>query len=715
MRKEKAALPEVYGSSVADPFTIWVTRKRISPEKAMAVYSGWVYACIRAIAQDVSAIPFHLFKIGEEHDEQLYEHELLDLLDGVNPDMTGLELKYMTVAHLETVGNAFWFLEGVTDDLKTKPTAIYPLIPSWVRVHVNHDTFPSKVSHYEYRYYGRIYRFERHQILHFKYPDPADPHEGIGTVQAIAQWIDQDNYAIEFNRRFFLNGARLGGFLQSESAYTPEQLEYLQKSFESIYKGVENAYRVAALPKGTEYKSASESQKDMDFANLMDKMRDRNLSGFRVPRTALGITDDVNRANAEATNYVFALRVIKPAMTMMTAYINEFLVPRYGEDIYLDFENPVPEDRLQRIEEMKAATAGAPVMSPNEAREEYFGLDPVEGGDELQRPFNLLALGKPKPKATDHPAKKNGRAKLSKFARAAKKRHSISQDLATRLTEEIKQFNIKLAEVKQKHIGTLSDDEYETLWKAFVARVTPYETAQREAVQNFNADQQKEVLKNLPDAIKAFNRETKISKLDLFDKDKWIAALVSLSSPILTDLMAKEGKEAAALLGIDDFDIMTPAVREALERSIGLMSRKYNETTLDLLKEKIDQGLADGLGITELSDLVRDIYEFSDEERATVVAQTETFRVANEATKQAWKQSGLVKSIKWYTSADERVCPYCRPLHGKIVGIDENFFNKGDTVEGGENPPLAIEYDDVGAPPLHPRCRCYTRPEDIEI
>ena len=97
------------------------------------------------------------------------------------------------------------------------------------------------------------------------------------------------------------------------------------------------------------------------------------------------------------------------------------------------------------------------------------------------------------------------------------------------------------------------------------------------------------------------------------------------------------------------------------------------------------------------------------------MARTETFRIANDATQEGWKQTGVVKSIKWYTAADERVCPYCDPLHGKVVGIDENFFEKGDASGGSDGTTIPLEYEDVGNPPLHVSCRCYIRPEEISI
>lgn len=698
-------------SGGSDPFIIWRSHKKVPVDRAFEVYAGWVYACIRAIAEEIAAMELQLFKIGAEGDEEVFEHEVLDLLDAVNPHQTGIELKYSIAAHLEVVGNAYVYLEGVKSE-KDKPTALYVLNPAKIKVVVNRNVFPTAVEKFQYRTETKVYEFKPYEVLHIKYPDPSDPFEGIGTVQTIAQWIDADNYAMEFNRRFFLNGARLGGFLESENAHTPEQLEYLKKSFEAIFKGVENAYKVAALPKGTKFNAASETQKDMDFTNLMDKMRDRILAGFRVPRTALGITDDVNRANAEATNYVFALRTIKPKMELIVSYLNEFLIPRYGDDVYLAFADPVPENREQRIQEMQAAVGQQPVISVNEAREEYFGLEGVENGDEVSRPFQFsLSAGKPKPKSTKRTGKKtNGRIRTTRHAKNAKTRKEIAAEIAKKLAKDVLEFQANVR--KSKNITTLSDGEYEMLWKGFVTRVTPYENLIKEAIRVFNSKQRKQAEQNLGDAIKSAKA---IDKRALFDKEEWVGLLVDLSEPILAELMEKEGAEAAALLGASDINIMTPEVRKALKRSLELMSDSYNETTLNLLKERLEEGLEEGLSLAELKDRIAEVYEFSDERRAEQVARTETFRIANDATHEGWKQTGVVKSIKWYTAADERVCPWCDPLHGKVVGIDENFFEKGDTTRGSDGTTLELEYDDVGNPPLHVSCRCYIRPEEISI
>ena len=407
-RSSKAAIPSVSASGSADPFAIWrPSSGKVSADRALDVFSGWTYACIRAIAEEIAAIDFELYKVKRDGDyERIYDHDILDVLAGSNSVATGMELLYTIAAHLEACGNAYVYLEGVKNDTD-EPTSIHILNPGRIKIMLTKE-FPTRISKYVYRHGTKEQEFEPFEILHIKYPDPQNSFEGVGTVQAAAQWIDADNYAMEFNRRFFLNGARIGGFLESDANRTPEQLEYIKKSFENIYKGVENAHKILALPKGTTYKEGGQTQKDLDFANMMDIMRDRILAAFRVPRTALGITDDVNRANAEATNYVFALRTIKPKMQLIVAYLNEYLVPRYGDDIVLGFADPVPENREQKIAEMAAAVGNAPVMSVNEARERYFNLEGVEGGDDVSKPFNFLTMGGPRPKSENRPAAKTG-------------------------------------------------------------------------------------------------------------------------------------------------------------------------------------------------------------------------------------------------------------------------------------------------------------------
>jgi HK97 family phage portal protein len=707
VRKEKASIPSVHSDGGGDPFAIWRgSTKPVSADRAFAVYSGWVSACIRAISEEIAGMRFELYRVLRDGTwERVDTHEVLDLLDAVNPTTTGTELRFLTGAHLEAIGNAYWYLDGMTSE-NSKPTAIYPMNASRVKVLVNRNSFPSQVSGYEYQLQTKKIHFEPWQILHFKYPDPSDMYEGLGTVQTAAQWIDADNYAMEFNRRFFLNGARPSAILETETGYTPEQLTFIKSSFKEAYAGVDNAHKPIALPKGVTFKEAGQGQKDMDFSHMADMMRDRILAAFRVPRTALGITEDVNRANAEATNYVFALRTIKPKMDMICSYLNEFLIPRYGDDLVLTYEDPVPENRQERIAEMQSAMAGQPVMSVNEARDSYFGLDPIENGESVMQDFSKIPLGKPTAKQIRRPMVRTMRK--NRATRNAEVRKEAVVSLAQVATDALKSAVVKGTKDAQG-VADMTDDQYEVVHKQFLSRVAPYESLYTSKIKEMHRAQYKDVVENLENATKS----KAVKKGDLVDKDKWVGVTFDLELPIAMEIAGKEGMAAAALIGQQGVDVLTPEMRKVIEKAVRLMAKTYTDTTLELLKTKLEEGIKEGKGLTELKETVRQVYEYSDEVRATRVARTEVFRVANLGAKEAWKQSGVVKTIKWYTSGDERVCEFCGSMHGKVIDVEADFFKKGDTLVGSKGTLLPMDYADVEAPPIHPNCNCYTRPETI--
>src|ERR1700727_881742 len=119
--------------------------KSVDPAKAMGQFNNWSYAAVNAIARDVSNIQLRLYQVkGTEH-EEVDDHPLLTLLEGVNETMTGVEFKYVLAAHLELTGNFFAYLDGSTGPT-SQPRALHPLNPGSVRIKLVKGLFPPKIS-----------------------------------------------------------------------------------------------------------------------------------------------------------------------------------------------------------------------------------------------------------------------------------------------------------------------------------------------------------------------------------------------------------------------------------------------------------------------------------------------------------------------------------------------------------------------------------------
>jgi HK97 family phage portal protein len=730
----KAEIPNVSEKSetLGDSLAIYkpTGAKTVDAAKAMGNFTGWTFAAVNAIAREASNIQFRLYQIkGDDHIEQ-DDHPLLTLLEGVNEHMTGPELKYTTLAHLELTGNCYWLLDGVTND-RTPPRAIYLLNPGRVRVKLNKSSFPYKLDHYEYTLDGKIFRFQPYQILHLKYPDPNDSFVGVGFVQSIPSWIDTDNYAWEHNRKYFLNGASFGLYIATQTNIEG-QIERIKQGFRDAHTGVENAHKIPALPKGVDLKSAGMTQRDMDFKNLADATRDRILAAAGVSKTILGTAEsDTNRATAETADYVFSKRTIKPKMLLFVSYLNEFLVARYGDDLYLTFLDPTPEDKAARTTEMQAMVGSQPVMTVNEARQNFAGLGPVNGGDKLMAPAAMAPVGQTEtpegeeiapgaagegnsPKAVRAKAKtvEGWDANAVRIRTGGKTAYSGVRDMRRALVKAFEKQLDKAPEFQTKSLKDLTHSEYMEHWKRFADRSERAEEELKKIFRGINAKQKEEVLANLPDA-------TGIKKDlgELFDPQEWVGITIDLATPVLTALAKDEATAALAMVGAQHQDILADeATRDALERGIAKMADSYNETTLSQLKEVLGEKLSQegGTNLSELTNAVDGVYSFADDRRAGLIAKTEAFRSANWANKTAWQESGVVQTVKWYTAEDAHVCQFCAAQDGKEIPIEQNFYDAGDAIKGADGGIMTADYGDIGAPPLHPDCRCYIRPETIQ-
>jgi HK97 family phage portal protein len=694
-----------------DPLAIYAPSNsgNVNAKRAVEAYIGIPFAMIRAIQDEIANIEWKVYRINSKGENvELPEHELLDLLYGVNDYQTGVEFKHILAGHLELVGNFYGLMLGQSGqpvkNAKEKPTQLHILNPGSVKVIKDKSQFPWRLSRYDYTLEGSIYHFAPYQILHIKFPNPNDNFEGIGTLQAVAEWVDLDHYVVDHNRKFFLRGARKSGVIETEMT-GEDQLETLSKSWNEKHSGTQNAWGTPVLPKGVHFVDDKMAIKDMDFKNLCDEAFQHLAMCFRVSHTILGTAEsDTNRATAETADYVFAKRTIKPKMTLICSYINEFLTPRFGEDIYVGFDDPTPEDKNFRIQEMQATVGSQPVLSANEARERYIGEGPVKGGDSVMVGASMMPLGSPQPKDDNEnpaPGKSAVKYHKSRYARNAEVRQSMAKSLGDAAAKIF-------AKIKNKKITEMSADELQVVIKKRDGRVDDNMEIVANAIRKLNKGQKKEVLENLKSKVKAVNFE------DIFNFKKWLGATIDVMTPLMKEIGRTEGRLAGEMLDKPGIDVIAnDTYANALKHAINLFSTSYQQTTLDALKQQLEEGTKVGEGIVDLTKRVQTIYDWSDTARAEKVARTEVFRVSNSANKEAWKQSGA-KKLEWFTSKKDNVCELCQEMDGKIIDINDNFFDKGDTFSAGDET-MTFGYDDVGAPPLHPACGCFCRPAEISL
>src|SRR4249920_994711 len=125
-----------------------------------------------------------------------------------------------------------------------------------------------------------------------------------------------------------------------------EWSEFVER-WRSQHQGVNNAHRVATLEQGAKWKDIGFSMRDMQFSELRGVSREVIREAFALHPHMLGLTEDINRANAEAAEDVFARWVLVPRLDRIKDALNHQLLPLFGtsgQSVEFDFDDPSLEN-----------------------------------------------------------------------------------------------------------------------------------------------------------------------------------------------------------------------------------------------------------------------------------------------------------------------------------------------------------------------------------
>ncbi len=228
---------------------------------------------------------------------------------------------------------------------------------------------------------GEKVPLNRNEVVQLKMPNPLDPYRGMGPVQSLLVDLDSTRYSAQWNRNFFLNSAEPGGIIEVDRRLDDDEFNEMTGRWREQHQGVAQAHRVAVLEQG-KWVERSFNQRDMQFVQLREVSRDIIREAFGMSKTMLGQTEDVNRATAEAAEYVFARYQLVSRLERIKGVLNNEFLPMFGptgQGVEFDYSNPVPNDReATNAERASKASAAVQLVSA--------GYDPAEVLDTVGLP-----------------------------------------------------------------------------------------------------------------------------------------------------------------------------------------------------------------------------------------------------------------------------------------------------------------------------------------
>ena len=385
---------------------------------------------------------------------------------------------------------------------------------------------------------------------------------------------------------------------------------------------------------------------------------------FGMTATEMGFTEESKGAANQIVQSSAARRkIIYPILRLLEYYINTQIIPEFGfEGIRYKYKIFDVDEETKKYTLFKLQNdSGRKTI--NEIRNTE-GLDSVEWGDDAPKSWQSndgtnINIGDPRQQAADK-INNDSQAQRDKVTNKPKKNDKKALDTDTGL---ILQPGEEMDEKKLKEIIL-------TLLKENEEKVI-------EVLETQNNKEQLLQIKGVDDIPGIIS---KIFKLFSFKK------IVDTVIKIKFDFGWEKSEKQIS----QNVPANNKAVEFLQEYTFNNIKDMTEEISNDL-KSELSRGIINGEGIPKLKKRVKKVFDVG-ENRAEMIARTETNRAENSGKLLAMKASGLDMNKQWVTHEDDRTSTICMRLDGQVVGLDEDFKDSGSSWEGQ-------------APPSHVNCR----------
>jgi HK97 family phage portal protein len=353
------------------------------------------YRAIAGVAGACKGIPWLLYQKKNE----LTEHPLLKLIQRPNPLQGQAAFIERLVAFFMISGNSY--VDSVVADRSGAPQELWVLRPDRMKIQPGQNGLPQayiyKVGQNEYRYEVDFVKLQS-PILHIKTFNPLDDWYGMSPVEAASTAIDQHNESGLWNLSLLQNKAMPSGALVVQAgpqnpagALTQEQEDDLRERLSEQQTGARNAGRWMILQGGMDWKAMSFNPSDMDWIQGKNSSARDVALAFGYPPVLLGIQGDSTYNNQQEARLALYEETVLPIMDFVRDEFNNWLTPKFGDDLRLDYDRDSIQALAPRREAVWSKMKDASWLTENEKRE-ATGYEPVEGGDTLLVPAGLIPL-----------------------------------------------------------------------------------------------------------------------------------------------------------------------------------------------------------------------------------------------------------------------------------------------------------------------------------
>ncbi len=511
--------------------------------------------------------------------------------------------------------------------------------------------------------------FGRREIVWFEKKVRTDNLYGRSSMEVLAKTVQTLIYAVESQLEYFNDNSIPPGVLGLEGMTSDDlkafgqQWVQQQKVQDSLGNWKRANHKLPMVNKMPKFERLGFTNQELELIESQKWWSKLVWGAFGITATELGFTEDAKgSANQIVQTSVAKKRIIYPLLRLIEYHVNTQIIPEFGvEGVRYKYKIFDIDEETKKWGLYKLQTE-SDLKTINEVRNAE-GLDEVEWGDKNsgERSPQLgtnINLGDPRQQDAD---KINNDAQSTRDKMTGPKGEK---------PKDIKKTTTDSPTV----LG--SNEEMSPSEKKLKKKITDLLKSNKEKVFELLEDQSKpdnllqiKSIDDLPVIIKKI--------FEIFTFKKVVDEVISFKFQFGWDKSEKQINK--------NIPMNNKAVDFLQDYTFNNIKDMTEEIANDL-KQELSRGIINGEGITKLKARVTKVFNVGNN-RAEMIARTESNRAENNGKLLAMKGSGMNMKKKWLSAHDERTSDLCKHLDGQTVGLDDNFhYGEWD----GQSPPAHV-------------------------
>ena len=585
-------------------------------------------AVVNFLANSIAQLPLKVYtRDGEDDRKRDRDSTAAKLLWRPNNDQTEYEFIRALMTEYYVFGCVYvWLLPDPESDsgqqLRIIPT-------EWVTRTEKETTYaPGKIT-----VTGSAGTIEipRTEFVRFNMYSPGNPGGYVSPIAALRQTLEEQIQAGRFRRELWKSSGRLNAQIVRPKDVQPWTEETRRRWIEAFREAWgANGSKAGSIPlmeDGMEIKTFNASFKEQQWVESVKLSREAVAAAYRINPSLVWHSDTQTYASSKDNARALYAECLGPDLQMIQQRINSFLLPMVGAapGTYVEFD--LTEKLKGNFEERASilqSSVGGPWITRNEARRDN-NLPPIEGGDELIVPLNVLAGGQASP--TDTHMNQNAAPVACKCG---------------------------------KHTKAAEDEDVEIVTGFGVSRKE--QDAVADLLGKFFKRQEKSVLPKLG------------ADAEWWNADRWNKELADDLEPLMGEIASKHGEAVAKAIG-------TEYIAEKTVNYIRKLTEARAEAINGETQKKIRQAMDDAEEDEDPAAVAENEfgkrYDVDAVLLGGMLAKTVAGWGAEEADRQARDQGSRKRVYKeWITGPNARESHQL--MDGERVPIDETFSNGAD-------------------------------------